>query len=383
MVGRTRYSLPLSPSLERKFDALSAELDVRVLASAGAAARGDPRFRSCDRSGHARSTGPPSTRCCRSGSRASCASFRPDAVLAQGAQEAALAVLGRKLARVPTRVIADIHGDPAAPTRLYGSPTRKALAPIARRARPLRPPAERRRTDDLRVHVEARARGGRRARPPSSPPSWTSSPSRRASPRRSRRGRSRSSSACSSATRRSTCSRRRGGARLRAFPRRRCSSSGAGRSHEVPERLLAELPEQVRWTASLGDFGGRERPRRGHRPRPPLALGGSRPRRRRGVLPRAGCRREPGRGNPGSRRGRPHRPARAAGRRRRARRRSRPRRSPIARSPSGSGPRRTSPWGPGSRLPRSTPAGCAASSTRSPGPAPRLTRCGRTERNSS
>jgi glycosyltransferase involved in cell wall biosynthesis len=57
--------------------------------------------------------------------------FRPDAVLAQGAQEAALVNLGRRVARVPTCVIADIHGDPAAPTRLYGSPLRKALAPFA------------------------------------------------------------------------------------------------------------------------------------------------------------------------------------------------------------------------------------------------------------
>jgi glycosyltransferase involved in cell wall biosynthesis len=32
---------------------------------------------------------------------------------------------------VPTKVLADIHGDPAAPTRLYGSPRRKALAPLA------------------------------------------------------------------------------------------------------------------------------------------------------------------------------------------------------------------------------------------------------------
>ena len=32
MVGRSRYSLPLSPSLAQKFDALSAEVDVRVLA---------------------------------------------------------------------------------------------------------------------------------------------------------------------------------------------------------------------------------------------------------------------------------------------------------------------------------------------------------------
>ena len=57
--------------------------------------------------------------------------FSPDAVLAQGAQEAALCALGRTLARVPTKIVADIHGDPAAPTRLYGSRRRLLLAPVA------------------------------------------------------------------------------------------------------------------------------------------------------------------------------------------------------------------------------------------------------------
>ena len=44
MVGRSRYSLPLSASLEQKFAALEAELDVRVLASAGRGSATDPRF---------------------------------------------------------------------------------------------------------------------------------------------------------------------------------------------------------------------------------------------------------------------------------------------------------------------------------------------------
>ena len=131
MVSRSRYSLPLSPSLEQKFDALSAELDVRVLASSGAESGTDPRFhlvrpirpRALD--GLAFDALLP-FRIARE-----LRAFRPDAVLAQGAQEAALAVLGRRLARVPARVLADIHGDPAAPTRLYGSPSRKALAPVA------------------------------------------------------------------------------------------------------------------------------------------------------------------------------------------------------------------------------------------------------------
>ena len=131
MVGRSRYSLPLSPSLEQKFAALGAELDVRVLASTGRGSGADPRFtlvrplrpRALD--GLAFYAVLP-FRVARE-----LRAWTPDAVLAQGAQEAALTVVGRRLARVPTRVIADIHGDPAAPARLYGSPRRKLLAPLA------------------------------------------------------------------------------------------------------------------------------------------------------------------------------------------------------------------------------------------------------------
>ncbi|HZB22654.1 MAG TPA: glycosyltransferase family 4 protein [Gaiellaceae bacterium] len=131
MVGRSRYSLPLSPSLEQKFDALAAELDVRVLASSSGGTGTDPRFvlvrpirpRALD--GLAFYALLP-FRVARE-----LRAFRPDAVLAQGAQEAALCILGRMLARVDTRMIADVHGDPAAPLRLYGSPRRKALASLA------------------------------------------------------------------------------------------------------------------------------------------------------------------------------------------------------------------------------------------------------------
>jgi len=131
LVGRSRYSLPLSASLSRKFDALSAELDVHVLASSAGGDRSDPRFRL------ARPVRPRLLdgatfyallpfRVARELRR-----LRPDAVLAQGGQEAALVLLGRTLARVPTRVIADVHGDPAAPTRLYGSRLRRSLGPLA------------------------------------------------------------------------------------------------------------------------------------------------------------------------------------------------------------------------------------------------------------
>ena len=132
MVGRSRYSLPLSPSLAQKFDALSAELDVRVLASAGRRRVDDPRFRlvrpirprALDGPGLLRAAAVPRrTRAAlvpaRRGARAGRAGGRARASSAASSRACA------------TRVIADIHGDPAAPTRLYGSPSRKALAPLA------------------------------------------------------------------------------------------------------------------------------------------------------------------------------------------------------------------------------------------------------------
>jgi glycosyltransferase involved in cell wall biosynthesis len=131
LVGRTRYALPLSPSLQQKFDALSAELDVRVLASADAARQGDPRFRLVGRIRPRLLDGATFYALLPFRVARELRDFRPDAVLVQGGQETALVLMGRALARVPARVVADIHGDPAAPARLYGSPLRKALAPLA------------------------------------------------------------------------------------------------------------------------------------------------------------------------------------------------------------------------------------------------------------
>ena len=131
MVGRTRYSLPLSPSLARKFDALGAELDVRVLASAAGRDGQDPRFRLARPVRPRILDGPSFYALLPFRVARELRAFRPDAVLAQGAQETALVLLGRALARVPAKVVADIHGDPAVPARLYGSRPRKALAPLA------------------------------------------------------------------------------------------------------------------------------------------------------------------------------------------------------------------------------------------------------------
>jgi glycosyltransferase involved in cell wall biosynthesis len=128
IVGRTRITFPLSTTLERRFEALSDVLAWRQL---GSGRGGDSRFALARPFPVRRLDGmifyvllP--LRVARELRR-----FRPDAVLVQGAQETALVLLARLLARVHAPVILDVHGDWRVPTRLYGSPLRKLLAPLA------------------------------------------------------------------------------------------------------------------------------------------------------------------------------------------------------------------------------------------------------------
>jgi len=123
-----RVELPLSPSLVRKWDAVGRELDFRVLA--GGNGHDDhfhlaPALPALD--------GPAFFAALPLRIARELRSFRPHAVLAQGAHETAAALAARKLARVDTAVIADLHGDWRAPTRLYGSRLRGALNPVADR----------------------------------------------------------------------------------------------------------------------------------------------------------------------------------------------------------------------------------------------------------
>lgn len=128
LAGRTRFRFPLAETLERRFDALSEVVEWRQL---GSGTGGDHRF----------ALAPPFPvrrldglafylafpfRVARELRR-----FRPDAVLVQGAQETALVIAARRLARVRTRVILDVHGDPRVATRLYGSRLRRLLDPLA------------------------------------------------------------------------------------------------------------------------------------------------------------------------------------------------------------------------------------------------------------
>jgi glycosyltransferase involved in cell wall biosynthesis len=59
--------------------------------------------------------------------------FRPDAMVCQTAYEGAAALLARRIARVPARVVVEVHGDWRTSTRLYGSPARRLLSGAADR----------------------------------------------------------------------------------------------------------------------------------------------------------------------------------------------------------------------------------------------------------
>jgi glycosyltransferase involved in cell wall biosynthesis len=130
MVGRTRYTLPLSPSLAQKFAALERELDVHVLASAapGSASAGIftlvPPLRARRLDGIAFWLGLPGriSRLLRE--------LRPDAVVCQTAYDAAAAIVARRLARVPARIVVEVHGDWRTSTRLYGSSARRLLGRV-------------------------------------------------------------------------------------------------------------------------------------------------------------------------------------------------------------------------------------------------------------
>lgn len=133
-VARTRYSLPLGPSLARKWDALRERLDVRVLAAAApGSARTDGTFVLAPPVGPKALDGPLFYLALPFRVGRELRRFRPDAVVAQSPYEAAAVLAGRRLAGSGARLILDVHGDWRTFTRLYGSPLRRLLAPVADR----------------------------------------------------------------------------------------------------------------------------------------------------------------------------------------------------------------------------------------------------------
>ena len=134
MVGRTRYELPLSDTLRAKFDALRKVFDLRVLASrAPGAPAGDETFELGGPWRPRRLDGALYFATLPFRTAKELRRSRPDAVLVQGAHETWLVLQGRRLARSRAPVVLDIHGDWRSSTRLYGSPARRLLNPLADR----------------------------------------------------------------------------------------------------------------------------------------------------------------------------------------------------------------------------------------------------------
>lgn len=133
-VARTRYSLPLDESLERKWGALQERLDVRVLAASAPGSAGrDPRFALSRPLGPKALDGPLFYLALPFRVAGELRRFRPDAIVAQSPYEGAAILLGRRLARSRAALVLDVHGDWRTFTRLYGSGLRRLLDPLADR----------------------------------------------------------------------------------------------------------------------------------------------------------------------------------------------------------------------------------------------------------
>jgi glycosyltransferase involved in cell wall biosynthesis len=135
-VGRTRYALPLPEWLAKKFDALERQLDFRVLASARE--RGQEvefgRFRLLRPLPPGFLDGVLFYLRCPFAVRRQIADFRPEVIVAESPYTGAAALIGRALASgSKPRVLVEVHGDWRTATRLYGSPRRRVLSPIADR----------------------------------------------------------------------------------------------------------------------------------------------------------------------------------------------------------------------------------------------------------
>ena len=356
MIGRTRYRLPLNDSLRAKFDALRERFDVRVLASG---VDGSPR-----RDDVFELAGPWRPRWLDGAlyflslpfrTRRELRSTPPDGVLVQGAHETWFVLLGRSLSGVRAPVILDVHGDWRSPTRLYGSPARRLLNPLADRVAL----SALHRADAVRTISDyttglVRSHG---VEPAAVFPAFMDLepflgpavplPTR---PRalfvgvlEHYKGIDELADAWRTVA-----------ARL---PDATLHLVGRGTRREVVERLVADLPDRAEWTEALADRGRRAGARRGDGARPAVALGGDGPRPGRGVLPRAGGGGVAGRRH---RRPRPRRRERAARPAAATRRRSRTRStacSPTATWPSGSGRARRRVQRRGRRPRRSTRRG--------------------------
>jgi glycosyltransferase involved in cell wall biosynthesis len=130
-VSRERFRLPLTGTQQRKWEALAAVVEHRVLAVAPTGApSGDERFHLVLPARPRFLDGALFYVLLPWRIRRELLDFRPAAALVQGVHEAVAFLLARRLAGVETRLILDVQGDWHAATRLYGSPLRRLLNPL-------------------------------------------------------------------------------------------------------------------------------------------------------------------------------------------------------------------------------------------------------------
>jgi glycosyltransferase involved in cell wall biosynthesis len=126
--------VPLDGPTQRKFDAMQATLDVRVLAAAAQRTAGtDPRFRLIRPVRPAVLDGPAfyarlPVRAARELRR-----FAPDVVVVQGVHELIAVLAARAASGRRPRIVLDVQGDWRDATRLYGSHLRRLLNPLSDR----------------------------------------------------------------------------------------------------------------------------------------------------------------------------------------------------------------------------------------------------------
>jgi glycosyltransferase involved in cell wall biosynthesis len=123
-----RVETPLPEGERRKWDAVREEVEFRMLAAGTADGSEFPLFPDAPVL-----AGPAYYAALPARIAVELRRFRPHAVVAQGAHETAAALAARRLSGVGTAVIADVHGDYRAPTRLYGSRLRGLLNGVADR----------------------------------------------------------------------------------------------------------------------------------------------------------------------------------------------------------------------------------------------------------
>jgi glycosyltransferase involved in cell wall biosynthesis len=128
-VSRERFRLPLEGAQRRKWDAVAAVVDHRVLAAAapGSPTR-DEHFRLVARAPML--DGPLFYLLLPLRIARQLREFRPEVALVQGIHETVAFLVARRLAGVPTKVVLDVQGDWHEATRLYGSRWRRLLNPV-------------------------------------------------------------------------------------------------------------------------------------------------------------------------------------------------------------------------------------------------------------